>query len=207
MIQKRDPERTRQALLEAAFEEMYRHGYQAASLDNILAATGVTKGALYHHFKNKQALGYAVVDELLTAWMRERWLDPLLAAEDPIAEMGEILDRVEGEFGCQACELGCPINNLAQEMSPLDEGFRQRIYRLLEMWRQGVANALRQAQLRGTLRDDFDPHAIATFLLAAWEGTAGLAKNAQSPEIFAQTREGIRRFLETLRLPQQAPAA
>ena len=207
MTQKRDPERTRQVLLEAAFDEMYRHGYQAASLDNILAATGVTKGALYHHFKNKKALGYAVVDEILGAFVRERWLDPLLAAEDPIEAMVEILDHVESDYADQACDCGCPINNLAQEMSPLDEGFRQRIYHLLEMWRHGVANALRQAQLRGTVRDDFDPDQIATFLLATWEGTVGLAKNAQSPEIFAHTREGVRRFLETLRVPQEAPAA
>ena len=207
MTTTRDPERTRQALLKAAFEEMHRHGYQAASLDSILAAAGVTKGALYHHFKNKQALGYAVVDEVLGAFVRERWLDPLLGAEDPIEAILEMLESIEGDYSNQACELGCPINNLAQEMSPLDEGFRQRIYRLLEMGRQGLANALRQGQLRGTVSDEIDPEQIATFLMAAWDGTMGLAKNAQNPEIFAHTREGIRRFLDTLRVPQQAPAA
>ena len=67
---KRNPEQTRQALLEAAFEEIYRVGFQAASLDRILDRAGVTKGALYHHFKNKLELGYAVLEEVVRPTMR-----------------------------------------------------------------------------------------------------------------------------------------
>ena len=63
MVVKRNPDVTREKLLQAAFQEIYRSGFQAASLDNIIASAGVTKGALYHHFPSKKALGYAVVDE------------------------------------------------------------------------------------------------------------------------------------------------
>jgi AcrR family transcriptional regulator len=59
----RDAGRTRERLLQAASREIYRAGFQSASLDTILAAAGVTKGALYYHFDSKEALGYAVVDE------------------------------------------------------------------------------------------------------------------------------------------------
>ncbi|HTD14255.1 MAG TPA: helix-turn-helix domain-containing protein, partial [Chthoniobacterales bacterium] len=55
----RDPEGTRQSLLQAAFREVYRYGFQSAGIDAILAATNVTKGALYHHFESKEALGHA----------------------------------------------------------------------------------------------------------------------------------------------------
>jgi AcrR family transcriptional regulator len=60
---------TRDKLLKAAFEEIYRRGFQAASLDTILAKAGVTKGALYHHFPDKGALGYAVV----RGFLLQRW--------------------------------------------------------------------------------------------------------------------------------------
>src|ERR1700727_474847 len=66
----RDPERTRERLLQAASREIYRSGFQSASLGTILASAGVTKGALYHHFKNKEALGYAVVEEIISADVR-----------------------------------------------------------------------------------------------------------------------------------------
>ena len=59
------PEATRRDLLEAAHEEFWRVGFRSASVDQILTQTGVTKAALYHHFRNKLELGYAVVDEIL----------------------------------------------------------------------------------------------------------------------------------------------
>ena len=55
----------RRELLEAAFAEFHLHGFQAASLDAIVARAGVTKGALYHHFPDKSALGHAVIDEVV----------------------------------------------------------------------------------------------------------------------------------------------
>src|SRR6202044_3625075 len=66
----RDPERTRERLLRAASREIYRSGFQSASLDRILVSAGVTKGALYHHFENKEALGYAVVEEVISPDVR-----------------------------------------------------------------------------------------------------------------------------------------
>ncbi|MGA8441619.1 MAG: TetR/AcrR family transcriptional regulator, partial [Candidatus Sulfotelmatobacter sp.] len=73
----RASERTRERLLQAASREIYRSGFQSASLDTILASAGVTKGALYHHFKNKEALGYAVVEEIISPDVRGTWVQPL----------------------------------------------------------------------------------------------------------------------------------
>ena len=81
---RRDPETTRQVLLDAAFSEMYQNGFRAAGLDAILAGTGATKGALYHHYGNKQGLGYAVVEERVKPLVRERYIRPFTEAEDPI---------------------------------------------------------------------------------------------------------------------------
>ena len=58
----RQPDLTRQRILEASFAEIHRQGFQAASVANILTTTGLTKGALYHHFPSKKDLGLAVID-------------------------------------------------------------------------------------------------------------------------------------------------
>src|SRR5246500_5896536 len=81
---RRDPERTRERLLQAAFREVYRWGFQTVDLDTILASTGVTKGALYYHFESKEALGYAVVEEIIANLTRDKWLRPLQAGKEPI---------------------------------------------------------------------------------------------------------------------------
>jgi TetR/AcrR family transcriptional regulator, transcriptional repressor for nem operon len=60
----------RQKILDAAFAEFYRNGFQAGRLNHILAVAAVTKGALFHHFpRGKQELGYAVVDEIIEPLM------------------------------------------------------------------------------------------------------------------------------------------
>src|ERR1700729_3798838 len=113
----RDPERTRERLLHAAAREIYRSGFQSASLDGILASAGVTKGALYHHFKNKEALGYAVVEEIISPHVHSQWVRPLQSVKDPIGALIAIVQGISARP--EDVRGGCQLNNLAQEMSPL----------------------------------------------------------------------------------------
>src|SRR6201982_4284581 len=78
----RDPEGTRQSCVRAGFREGYRYGFQSAGIDAILAATNVTKGALYYHFESKEALGYAIIEEIVAAITRDRWSLPLQRSKD-----------------------------------------------------------------------------------------------------------------------------
>src|SRR5215467_1353460 len=108
----RDPERTRERLLQAAFREVYRSGYQSASLDTILAATNVTKGALYYHFENKEALGHAIVEEVVAKITRDRWMLPLQRSkdEDPIDTLIGIVRAIPHQP--KDVKNGCPLVNL-----------------------------------------------------------------------------------------------
>src|SRR6202167_2403532 len=78
----RDPERTRNRLLQAAFREVHRSGFQSAGIDTILEATNVTKGALYHHFESKEALGHAIIEEIVAEITSDRWMRPLRESKD-----------------------------------------------------------------------------------------------------------------------------
>jgi len=179
---------------------MYKSGFQAASLDNILSNASVTKGALYHHFGNKQELGYAVVDELIREHMLDRWVRSLEKAENPIDGLLGVL-RSKGPFPFFDQRLGCPLNNLAQEMSPLDEGFRIRLESVFREWREGIARALRRGQERGQVRSEVDPFEAADFFIAALEGSLSLAKNAQDTSVFDNCKAGLASYLKGLRTP------
>ncbi len=198
MATQRNPDLTRQALLQAAFQEIYRCGFQAASIDNILSKVSVTKGALYHHFGSKQELGYAVVDELIRQRILDRWVRSLEKAENPIDGLFAILRTKEPHPGFDP-RLGCPLNNLAQEMSPLDEGFRKRLENVFREWREGIAMALRRGQEKGQVKSDVNPSEAADFFLAALEGSVSLAKNAQDRNLFDNCKAGLARYLESLR--------
>jgi AcrR family transcriptional regulator len=101
-------------LLQAAFEEMYRSGYRSADLDAILVAAGVTKGALYYHFDDKEALGHAVVDEVIASSVQQKWVQPLRNATNPIDTLVRIV-RSES-LKRENIQRGCPLLNLSQEM-------------------------------------------------------------------------------------------
>ncbi|HEY8196572.1 MAG TPA: TetR/AcrR family transcriptional regulator [Gemmatimonadales bacterium] len=195
----RDPSATRDKLLNAAFEEIYRRGFQAASLDTILAKAGVTKGALYHHFPDKAALGYAVVDEVVKGLLLKRWgvLEP--ATGDPVSALQQVLRGRAAGLTTREVELGCPLNNLAQEMSPLDRQFRKAVNATFDIWIDAVARDLERGQTDGTVRRDVDAPKIAAFVVASIEGSFGLAKGAQSAAMLRSNLEVLSSFLESLR--------
>jgi AcrR family transcriptional regulator len=195
----RDPQRTRGRLLQAAFGEVYKSGFRGSDLDTILDSAGVTKGALYHHFANKESLGYAIVDEVITDITREKWVLPLQSAEDPISALVAI---VEGS-SIEPSDLrgGCPLNNLAQEMSPLDEGFRTRLAKVFADWHGAIVNALKRGQKARTVRSDLDAEDTATFFIAVYEGYISLCKNSQDKNMLQSGKRSIARYLETLRTP------
>jgi TetR/AcrR family transcriptional regulator, transcriptional repressor for nem operon len=198
-IRLRDPERTRDRLLQAASREVYRSGFQSASLDAILAATGVTKGALYYHFDSKEALGYAVVEEVIDPDVRATWVRPLQNGKDPIDALIGIVQGIS--IRPEDVRGGCALNNLAQEMSPLDAGFRKRLAIVFDAWREAVASVLRDGQTHGSVRRDVKPADAAGILIAMVEGYGSLAKNAQDPKVMKAGIRNIVDWLRSLRTP------
>jgi TetR/AcrR family transcriptional repressor of nem operon len=190
----RDSQRTRERLLQAASREIYRSGFQSASLDTILAVAGVTKGALYYHFDSKEALGYAVVDEIIGPDVHGKWVRPLQLGKDPIDALIGAVRRIP--IRPADVRGGCQLNNLAQEMSPLDAGFRKRLAMIFDAWREAVASTLREGQTCGSVRRDVEPADAAGLLIAMVEGYGSLAKNAQDPKVM---RAGIRTIVGWLR--------
>ncbi len=195
----RNPQRTRERLLQAAFQEIYRSGFRGTDLETILDTAGVTKGALYHHFDSKEALGYALVDEVILGLIRDKWFRPLQNSENPIDALVSVVRSTSLKPEHVRC--GCPLNNLAQEMSPLDEGFRKRLAKIFSEWHDGIAAALREGQKRGVVRSDVDPDETATFLIAANEGCWSLAKNSQDVRVLQSGMRSMIRYLESLRAP------
>lgn len=180
----RQPDITRDKILDAAFQEIHRHGFQAASISNILAKTGLTKGALYHHFPDKDRLGYAVIEEVIREALETLIFEPLRATNDPIGTLCEVLERKAERATADTVMLGCPLNNLMQEMSPLDAEFKRRLTDILKTWQDVVTDALKRGQKRGRVRTDIDCRAAALFIVSAYEGCIGIAKNLQSAKEF-----------------------
>ena len=193
---------TREKILLAAFDEIYHRGFQAASLNNILKNTEITKGALYHHFKNKMELGYAVVDDLVFQSVEENWTKPLNETDDPIRVIQEILLSNSQIMTDDDIRLGCPLNNLAQEMSPIDEGFRERISNVYSSWQKAIEEACERGKLAGNFKKDVDSKQASLLFVASLEGCLGYAKSLQNKDALMSCGQGLIDQLESLR-PQK----
>ncbi len=191
-------EDNRRKLLEIAAEEILENGFQATSIGDILTKSGLSKGALYHHFPSKLTLGYAVFEEVFVPDCANRW-EPALSDPDPISSISNLLRAQVSEMTDETIRLGCPVNNLGQEMSPIDEGFRQRINREINHWCDELAAAFKRGQAAGHVKTEIDTKQVATFFIASIEGAIGIAKNAQDRALLETCIEGLISYLEGLR--------
>ena len=96
---------------------------------------------------------------------------------------------------------GCPLVNLTQSMSQLNEQFRKRLERIFKAWQEGIATALREGQYTGTVRRDLVPKETESFLIAMVEGYEVLAKNAQDAKVWNVGIKNIVSWLSSLRAP------
>jgi AcrR family transcriptional regulator len=195
----KDPEGTRARILQAAFQEFYKHGFQGGSVNHSVEMAGTTKGALFHHFAGKQELGYAVLDEVIGPVLQQRWLAPLADSRDPLADIKRSFRQfVREDIKSGHFVQGCPLNNLAQEMSPLDEGFRKRIDKFYLTWRKRVAVALTDGIKAGTVRRGMVPEQAAALIVASQMGIWGTGKSSRSAELMTEAGEAVCSYLDSL---------
>jgi TetR/AcrR family transcriptional repressor of nem operon len=168
---------TRDQILDAAARLIHLQGYHGTALDDVLRESGVGKGNLYYYFKSKEDLGYAIIDRLVRGFV-ERTLEPAFADPegDALAQIHGFLERVLDNLRQRNCVGGCPIGNLASELSDVHEGFRRRLAEIFVQWRATLAGALRRGQAAGTVSAGCDPDGLAHFLVAALEGAILMSK-------------------------------
>ena len=189
----------RQKIVDAAFREFYTHGFQGGSVNRIIEAAETTKGAFFHHFESKNEMGHAVIDEVIGPLMKKRWLAPIEGSIDVIADLQTVVrELIQTDIKSGSYLKGCPLNNLAQEMSPLDENFRKRLDGTYTLWRESLAAALTRGIKLGKIRKKLDPRSTAVFIVAAQMGIWGSAKNSRSAELMQQAGGALCGYLDSL---------
>lgn len=173
-----DPAGMRQKVVDAAFRAFTTAGYHATSVHDLKRETGVTGGALAHHFPSKQSLALAVLDDPVSGAIDRAWIGPMERAASTAAGIRTVFGAIVGELEGKGRVQGCPLNNLALELAGQDGACRARIDALFTRWREAVsarlaADGLTEAEERETL---------ATLIVAAYSGAMAMAKAAQDPQ-------------------------
>lgn len=168
---------TRMNILQKAFDLIYRNGYQATSIDNIVATTQVTKGAFFHHFKNKEEMGLAMIKEMMYPGMHSVLVKPLIESKEPVVdEIYEMMKNVLLKEPFFQVRYGCPAVNLIEEMSPLNPSFNKTLAQLTTAWREAIETSINQGKALGKIKKEADAGQVAYFIMAGYSGIRNMGK-------------------------------
>ena len=168
---------TRARIVEAAADLIYAHGVEQTSLDDVMAATGVSKSQLYHYFADKDALVLEVI-----ALQAERVLaaqEPHLGALDSLGAL-RAWARAIIRLNEQVHMGGCPLGSLANELANTSKNARRRLARAFGTWIDRIEHGLQKMRERGELAKSADPRELAMALLSAVQGGLLLAKTTRT---------------------------
>ena len=184
---------TRERIVDAATSLMMGQGVAGTSLDDVRAATGVSKSQIYHYFDDKDDLVHAVIDRTVGA---------VLAAQPELADLST-WTAIEAWFdGLVALQVdrqaagGCPIGGLAGQLAEHDAEARSLLADGYARWEAPLRAGLEAMAGRGALRPDADPATLATATLASIQGGLVLTQTRRDPQ---QLRIALDAALDHLR--------
>lgn len=191
---RKQPEITRKAILRSAGEGFALQGYAATGIGEISKGSGLTRGALFHHFPDKQSLALAWVDDEL---------EPAL--------LDAHASRLEGTDTFRAWKDGCvalleeiaphhPIslfNRLGAEWSA-DPVLRAAMARVRDAWHTKVSETLARGQREGWIHRSIQPDAEAQLLISLWCG-ASLLLGLEDRAPLIPLGRAMASYLDTLR--------
>jgi AcrR family transcriptional regulator len=190
---------TRQDLLQKAFEQIYVGGYQTTSIDAILAATAVTKGAFYYHFKNKDEMGLALIEEVLRPTLRLQFESLLQTVDDPLQAIYRLMQHLLFENSLLQAAHGCPMGNLTQELTPWHPVLSPAIEQLLQDWMQLMTQLLQNGKQSGFIQAHVSARSVAQFVLSGYWGVRSVGKLGDSHTVYTNYLKELKHYLNTLR--------
>ena len=195
---------TRQHIIDKSMQLFSVHGYFNTSIESIVKATGLTKGGLYGHFRNKQEIWSAVYDECVTVW-KSIVFQGVRDIADPLARIEKVVENnLQNYLGAGIFEGGCFLCNALMELAGQSpdmsayvlEGFKS-FAKLLRRW-------LNEADQQGRLKAGLNLDEIAHFIVTSLNGAAPMYAASQDPAVWRQTLSQLNFYLESLRKPNIA---
>ncbi len=187
---------TRDKLVETARRLFHEKGYQATGIAEILREAEVNSGSLYYFFPSKEDLLVAVL-ELYRELLRPRIIDPAFErVSDPLERIFAVLDGYRRQLIASGCTQGCPIGNLALEMSDRHPRVRELVAENFVAWRAAIQACL--DDLSNRLPRETDTAQLAAFVLTVMEGGVMQSRVHASLEPYESAVQTLRDYFDRL---------
>lgn len=192
----------REKLINAMFEAIYTKGYHASNLNEILKNAGISKGGLYHHFASKKELTIAAIEEVLGKSIFELWEKPLEVEENYIKNIVACIRNFshmsENETTPFDVKFGCPLNNMVQELSVIDDEFALALQNIHKRWHEVLQHALENAKDSDECRSNFNAADVSLFIISSIEGAISSAKVFQDISYYNRSSQELIAYIKGL---------
>lgn len=194
-IRTNDPVGLRNRVLDAAARSFQSSGFAATSTHDLVRLAGVTGGALHHHFPTKKALALAVIGERVAAELGETWVATVRDAPSAAIGILQAFDTVAAALDAQGSVSGCPLGNLALELSLADADLRGALASEYRVWRDAIADRIRRDHEKGEASYAPDPEAFANVVIALFTGAMTIAKAEQDTAALKAAADQLRAIM------------
>ncbi|MGY4397299.1 AcrR family transcriptional regulator [Sphingomonas sp. UYAg733] len=201
-LRKNDPAGMRKRVIDVAARSFQTQGYGGTSMHDVVRGAAVTGGALYHHFPTKKDLALAVIAERVSGEIADTWIAAVKDASSGAAGIVGVFEDVADLLDRQGLVSGCPLGNLALELSLVDDQLRQAVEGEYRLWLDAIAQRLGEDE--GAGRAGFvagDANGIADMVVAMFTGAMSIAKARQDTSAL---RSCARRLRAMMDLPPRA---
>lgn len=184
----------RSRILDAAARLIADQGYSHTSVDDVIAAAGLSgKAHFYHYFRSKQELGYAVIDRQFERFTEKGLVllrEPMI---DPLDRLGLFIDALVASQAERGGRGGSPMGTVAAELAGSDDGIRERIALMFERWSRQLQALLWEAGPQ--LADGTDRTRLANFIIAALEGAMMISRVRHDVSVMEGVGADLKRFI------------
>lgn len=176
----RDGSATKEKILEVAQQLVLEYGFGGTSVDQILTAAGITKGAFFHHFKSKNELAQAILDRYVQ--MDDELLHDLMGraeklSPDPLQQYLIFVGLLEETLrGLTEPLSGCLVASFIYQLELFTEETRQSVIKGFQEWERVLGGKLDEAMSKHTPRLPVSATQIYDNLLSLFEGGVIMAK-------------------------------
>jgi TetR/AcrR family transcriptional repressor of nem operon len=171
----------RDDIIEAGMRVMFRKGYHAAGVRDVVAEAGVPQGSFTNHFRSKEAFAGEVLDHYF-AHVRELVGEALNARRlTPRARLQHYLDIITERLARDGYLRGCLIGDLSIEVAQASESLREQLQEIYRAWLLPFERCIAEGQEAGEISAEFPAGELADFLLSSWEGAILRMKVERGP--------------------------
>lgn len=193
-------EHTKQLIIDEAFKLFYKNGFKATSIPQIMKAASLTKGAFYHHYKNKEELGLKVID----AKIQKRVVETMI---EPLQQDGDALSLIEATFKNRIKSFpefdkqhGCPLNNFINEIGDYEVNYQTAMRKVIDKWKEALVATIERGIKDKTIDPSISSASVAIYLISAFEGVRGIRKLYNDDQILKEYLNGLAIYLDKLKV-------